>query len=98
MIEWNSLPKEPWNELEEDTYLIYLPKSGRVISAVHDAMNRWFTTTGEDEEHVFPYHYISHFAEMDWPPDDAPMINWCEHGNMLVCEECAERHRSDRIT
>lgn len=94
MIEWKELPKEPQDELEEETFLIYLQKSGRAISAIHDAMNRYFITTTEDEEHVYPYRYISHYAEMDWPNiDPSPMINWCEHGKMLVCKECAERHR-----
>lgn len=26
--------------------------------------------------------------------EDGPMIDWCEHGKMLVCEECAKRHQS----
>lgn len=96
MIEWMTLPKDPQKELEEDTFLIYLKKSGRAISASHDAAQRYFFTATEDEEHVYPYRYISHYAEMDWPDiDDGPMIDWCEHGKMLVCEECAKRHQFD---
>lgn len=93
MIEWIPMPKEPWEVIEEETYLIYLPNSGRVISANHDAMNKYFVTYSDDEEHVYPYRHISYYAEMDWPDDGKPMISWCEHGNLLVCEECAKRHR-----
>lgn len=95
MIEWLLLPEEPQEVLEEDTYLIYLSKSGRAISAGHDAVNKYFFVAVEDEEHIYPYRYVSHYAEMDWPDiNDGPMITFCEHGNMLQCDECAKRHLS----
>jgi hypothetical protein len=41
------------------------------------------------------YYYIGNSLEIiQHTHTDEPMINWCEHGKMLVCEECAERHRS----
>jgi hypothetical protein len=30
--------------------------------------------------------------------DGGPMIDECEHGKVLVCEECAKRHRSTEST
>lgn len=93
LIDWKKLPNEPWEVLEEETYLIFLPKSGRAITAQHDAMNHYFTYTTDDTEHIYPYRYISHYAEMDWPDDGKPMISFCEHDNMFECDECAKRHR-----
>jgi hypothetical protein len=99
MIEWKELPKQAQEELEEETFLIYLSKSARALSAVHDAANKCFFIATDEEDHIYPYRYVSHYAEMDWPDtDDGPMIDWCEHGNMLVCEECAKSHRGDRDT
>lgn len=93
MIEWKALPKAPQEVLEEDVFLIYLPNSGRALSATHDAVNCHFVYESDDTQYIYPYRYVSHYAEMDWPDDGNPMISWCEHDNLLVCEECAKRHR-----
>ena len=67
MIEWLPLPQEPGEELQEDMYLIYLPNSDRAINATHDAMNRHFYYETEDTQYIYPYRYVSHYAEMNWP-------------------------------
>jgi hypothetical protein len=69
MIEWKKMPIYPQEELEENTYLIFLPNSDRVLSATHDAMNHYFVYESDDTQYVFPYRYVSHYAELNWPEE-----------------------------
>jgi hypothetical protein len=92
MIEWKKFDsKTAPDEIEENYYL--LVTSERIVSAEHDAINHWFTYHMGDCMHIIPYDQINHYAEINWPDTDEPMITWCEHGKILVCEECAKRHR-----
>lgn len=67
MIEWKPLPAEPGEALEENEFIIYLPNSARAITATHDAMNGYFYYETEDTRHVFPYRYVTHYAEFNIP-------------------------------
>jgi hypothetical protein len=70
MIKWIPLPNQPWEEIDEDQYLIYLPGSGRALTATHDAMQHYFSYHSEDTEHVYPYRYISHYAHINLPGEE----------------------------
>ena len=70
MIEWTPLnPISAPHEIEETAYLILMGvmSGDRIISATHDATNRWFYYKSEGQQVVIPYRYITHYAEFNFP-------------------------------
>ncbi len=66
MIDWIPLnPSTAPDEIEENMYLIVTNE--RVISATHDAMNKWFYYDEGDHQVIISYRYITHYAEFDFP-------------------------------